>query len=86
MVGFAQMVILLSFLSSSKKQQNNVITVAALTKVLTSFPYSVQFLKSDEQQPPAEIHIKGRMLACCFSDDPGPGEHWNDSLLGTLLL
>lgn len=37
MVGFAQMVILLSFLSSTEQQQNNVITVAVLAKVLTSF-------------------------------------------------
>lgn len=42
------MVILLSFLSSTEQQQNNVIIVAALAKVLTSFPYSVQFLKAVE--------------------------------------
>lgn len=42
------MVILLSFLSSTEQQQNNVITVAALAKVLTSFPYPVQFLEAVE--------------------------------------
>lgn len=47
----AQMVMFLSFLSSTEQQQNNVMIVAVLAEVLTSFPYSWQKL-----QPPAGSH------------------------------
>lgn len=60
------MVILLSFLSSTEQQQNNVIIVAALAKVLTSFPYSVQFLKAVETRVSYQDSHRGLYVCIWF--------------------
>lgn len=60
------MVILLSFLSSTEQQQNNVIIVAALAKVLTSFPYSVQFLKAVETRVSYQDSYRGLYVCIWF--------------------